>query len=31
VFAEHAEKVAEAIEDHCGKAIARRQMALAAD
>ena len=31
VFAEHAEKVSEAIEDHCGKAIARRAMALAAD
>jgi len=31
VFANHAEAVAEAVEDHCGKAIARRQMALAAD
>ena len=31
VFANHAEAVAEAVEDHCGKAIARRAMALAAD
>jgi len=31
VFANQAEMVAEAIDDHCGKAIARRQMALAAD
>jgi alpha/beta superfamily hydrolase len=31
VFASHADQVAEAVEDHCGQAIARRQMALAAD
>ena len=31
VFAEHAEKVFEAIDDYCGKVIARRAMALAAD
>jgi hypothetical protein len=31
VFAVHSEKVSEAIEDYCGKSIARRQMALAAD
>jgi alpha/beta superfamily hydrolase len=31
VFADHADKVSEAVEDYCGKAIARRQMALAAD
>jgi len=31
VFAEHAERVAEAIDDYCGKSIARRAMALAAD
>jgi hypothetical protein len=31
VFANHADAVAEAVEDCCGKAIARRQMALAAD
>jgi alpha/beta superfamily hydrolase len=31
VFAEHSEKVSEAIDDFCGKAIARRAMALAAD
>lgn len=31
VFAQQADQVAEAIEDHCGGAIARRQMALAAD
>ena len=31
VFANHADAVAEAVEDHAGKAIMRRQMALAAD
>jgi alpha/beta superfamily hydrolase len=31
VFADHAEKVSEAIDDYCGKSIARRAMALAAD
>jgi len=31
VFADHAERVAEAIEDYCGQTIARRAMALAAD
>ncbi|HEX4174250.1 MAG TPA: alpha/beta hydrolase [Acetobacteraceae bacterium] len=31
VFAEHADRVAEAIEDYCGETIARRAMALAAD
>jgi hypothetical protein len=31
VFASHAETVADAVEDFCGKAIARKQMALAAD
>ena len=31
VFAEHADRVAEAIEDYCGKSISRRIMALAAD
>jgi alpha/beta superfamily hydrolase len=31
VFALQAEQVADAIEDHCGGAISRRQMALAAD
>jgi hypothetical protein len=31
VFAEHAERVSEATEDYCGKSIARRAMALAAD
>jgi uncharacterized protein len=31
VFADHADKVSDAVEDYCGKAIARRQMALAAD
>jgi hypothetical protein len=31
VFASHADQVAEAVEDYCGKVIARRQMALAAD
>ena len=30
-IAQQAEQVAEAIEDHCGGAISRRQMALAAD
>lgn len=31
VYADHADKVSDAVEDHCGKAIARRAMALAAD
>jgi alpha/beta superfamily hydrolase len=31
VFANHAEIVAEAVEDYCGKVIEQRQMALAAD
>ena len=31
VFANHADPVSEAVEDHVGKAIARRSMALAAD
>jgi hypothetical protein len=31
VFARDAETVADAVEDFCGKAIARKQMALAAD
>jgi alpha/beta superfamily hydrolase len=31
VFADHAERVSEAVEDHVGKAISRRAMALAAD
>jgi hypothetical protein len=31
VFARHADAVVDAVEDHCGKAIARKQMALAAD
>ena len=31
VFANHADAVAEALEDHVGKSIARRTMALAAD
>jgi hypothetical protein len=31
VFAEHADRVSDAIEDYCGKTIARRAMALAAD
>ena len=31
VFASHADQVAEAVDDHCGKAIAKRQMAMAAD
>jgi alpha/beta superfamily hydrolase len=31
VFASHAETIAEAVEDHAGPIIARRQMALAAD
>lgn len=31
IFAEHADAVSEALEDHVGKVIARRQMALAAD
>jgi alpha/beta superfamily hydrolase len=31
VFASHADTVAESIDDFCGKAIARKQMALAAD
>jgi len=31
IFAEHADAVSEAVEDHAGKVIARRQMALAAD
>ena len=31
VFASHSETVADAVEDFCGKAIARKQMALAAD
>jgi hypothetical protein len=31
VFAHHAEQIAEAVEDHVGKVIERRQMALAAD
>jgi alpha/beta superfamily hydrolase len=31
VFASHADAVAEAVEDYAGKAIMRRQMALAAD
>ncbi len=31
IFAEHADAVSLAVEDHAGKVIARRQMALAAD
>jgi len=31
VFANHADAVSEAVEDYCGKVIARRAMALAAD
>ena len=31
VFASHADIVSEAVDDYCGKAIARKQMALAAD
>jgi alpha/beta superfamily hydrolase len=31
VFAAHADRVAEAVDDFCGKSIARKQMALAAD
>jgi alpha/beta superfamily hydrolase len=31
VFASHADAVSDAVEDFCGKSIARRQMALAAD
>jgi alpha/beta superfamily hydrolase len=31
VFADHAERVADAVDDHVGKAISRRAMALAAD
>jgi alpha/beta superfamily hydrolase len=31
VFAEHADRVADAIEDYCGETITRRAMALAAD
>ena len=31
VFASHAEQVSAAVEDHVGRAIARRTMALAAD
>jgi alpha/beta superfamily hydrolase len=31
VFAEHADKVGEAVEDYVGKVVARRAMALAAD
>ena len=31
VFAHHAEQIADAVENYVGKAIARRQMALAAD
>ena len=31
VFASHAEQVSEAVEDFCGKTIARRQLAFAAD
>ena len=31
VFATHADAVSEAVEDFCGKSIARRQIALAAD
>jgi alpha/beta superfamily hydrolase len=31
VFAEHADRVSEAIEDYCGETISRRAMALAAD
>jgi alpha/beta superfamily hydrolase len=31
VFADHADRVAEALEDHVGSILARKQMALAAD
>ena len=31
VFADHADRVAEALEDHVGTIMARKQMALAAD
>jgi alpha/beta superfamily hydrolase len=31
VFASHADTVSDAVDDFCGKAIARKQMALAAD
>ncbi len=31
VFADHADRVAEALEDHVGTILARKQMALAAD
>ncbi len=31
VFAQHADVIGDAVEDFCGKAIARKQMALAAD
>jgi alpha/beta superfamily hydrolase len=31
VFAAHADAISEAVEDHVGKQMARRQMALAAD